>query len=154
MTVNGTGPTYTYGGETGWSGSGGGISNTYPEPTFQLENGFQYPEGKSGRTTPDISSDADPNTGVAVYDPADFGAATPWDEIGGTSLSSPTWAGFVAIADQGRQVLYNEAPLGGPTQTLPPSTPCKTPPTATIPISMTSSRQQLDCTRPCRAMTW
>ena len=119
LTVNGTSPTFSYGGETGWSGSGGGVSNFYPQPTYQLNNGFTYPPGLSGRTVPDISSDADPNTGVAVYDPQDFGAATPWDEIGGTSLSSPTWAGFIAIADQGRQVLYGEAPLGGPTQTLP-----------------------------------
>ena len=38
--------------------------------------------------------------------------------VGGTSLSSPLWAGFIAIADQGR-VLNGLAPLGGPTQTLP-----------------------------------
>ena len=119
LTINGAGPTYTYGGETGWSGSGGGISNTYPEPTYQQQNGFTYPPGRSGRTIPDISSEADPNTGVDVYDPLDFGTSTPWAVVGGTSLSSPTWAGFIAIADQGRKVLYNEAPLGGPTQTLP-----------------------------------
>ena len=119
LTVNGVAPNYSYGGETGWTGGGGGVSNFYPEPTYQLANGFTFPPGLSGRTVPDISSDADPNTGVAVYDPQDFGAATPWDEIGGTSLSSPTWAGFIAIANQGRQVLFGEAPLAGPTQTLP-----------------------------------
>ena len=28
--------------------------------------------------TPDVAADADPTTGVAVYDPYDFGTATPW----------------------------------------------------------------------------
>ena len=69
------------------------------------------------RTSPDISSDA--GTPVAIYDPFDFGTSTPWVGVEGTSISSPTWAGFIAVADQGRQFLYNEAPLDGVTQTLP-----------------------------------
>ncbi len=109
--------------ETGWSygsdsyaptnASGGGISTFYTEPVFQV------PDQSTGfRTVPDVSSDADPSTGVSVYDPGDFGASTPFQVIGGTSLSSPTWAGLIAIADQGR-VLNGLAPLSGPTQTLP-----------------------------------
>ena len=109
--------------EIGWSygsdsfnptgASGGGISTQYTEPSFQ--SGVQN-SGK--REVPDVSSDADPNSGVAVYDPSDFGTATPWVPVGGTSLASPTWAGIIAIADQGR-ALQGYAPLGGPTQTLP-----------------------------------
>ena len=109
--------------EVGWSygsdgfapsaAGSGGISNFYPEPAFQ------EPYQSSGfREIPDVSADADPNTGVAVYDPTDFGASTPWDIIGGTSLSSPMWAGFIAIADQGR-ALQGLSALDGPTQTLP-----------------------------------
>jgi hypothetical protein len=100
--------------ETGWSGSGGGISTFYPSPGFQQNDGFN-----SGgfRTVPDVSADADPNTGVSVYDPYDFGTGN-FAIIGGTSLSSPIWAGLIAIADQGRFV-NGLAPLGGPTQTLP-----------------------------------
>ena len=104
---------YSWGGETAWSGGGGGVSNTYTEPTWQ-----ESVQSTGFRTVPDISSDANPNTGLAVYDPYDFGAATPWDPIGGTSLSSPTWAGLIAIADQGR-VLLGGTTLGGPAQTLP-----------------------------------
>jgi fibronectin-binding autotransporter adhesin len=109
--------------ETGWSygsdslapsgAGGGGISTQYPEPDFQ-----STAQNSGHREVPDVSSDADPNTGVAVFDPFDFGTATPWVPIGGTSVSSPTWAGFIAIADQGR-ALQGYGPLGGPTQTLP-----------------------------------
>ena len=84
-------------GEIGWSGSGGGISQYEPEPSYQ-----QSVQNTGFRTAPDISADADPNTGVAVYDPYNFGTATPWGDVGGTSLSSPLLAGMVAIVDQGR----------------------------------------------------
>ena len=128
LTLGGGPGTFTWVGETGWSynspgnfatsASGGGISNTYPAPAYQSANGINL--GNGFRTVPDVSSDANPTSGVSVYDPYDFGgSATPWDVIGGTSLASPTWAGMIAIADQGRSVLYNEAPLNGPDQTLP-----------------------------------
>src|SRR5262249_13104138 len=101
-------------GETGWSGSGGGISNTYtPEPPWQT--GLT---GQTFRTVPDVSAIADPFTGVAVYDPYDLGQKTPWETIGGTSLSSPIWSGIIAMVDQGR-VINGNAPLNGPDQLLP-----------------------------------
>ena len=84
-------------GEIGWSGSGGGSSQYEPEPSYQ-----QSVQNTGFRTVPDISADADPSTGVAVYDPYNFGTATPWGDVGGTSLSSPLLAGMVAIVDQGR----------------------------------------------------
>jgi CSLREA domain-containing protein len=92
-TYPGTGPS----GEVGWSGSGGGVSQIESEPSYQASvqsTGF--------RTIPDIAADADPNTGVPVYDPFDTGTATPWTQYGGTSVASPLMAGMVAIADQGR----------------------------------------------------
>ena len=48
---------------------------------------------------------------MAVLDPFDFGAATPWGQVGGTSLATPLWAGMAAIADQGR-VLAGGSTLG------------------------------------------
>jgi len=107
------GGTNSWQSETGWSGSGGGISNTYSEPSWQhgLPN-------ETHRTAPDVSAIADPATGVAVYDPYDCGTTTPWQEVGGTSLSSPVWAGIIALADQGR-VLDGSPTLNGPNQTLP-----------------------------------
>ena len=80
--------------EYGWSGSGGGISNTYTEPVWQ------EPFQSTGyRTLPDVSADA--GVGLTVYDPFDFGASSPWDEVGGTSLATQLWAGMLAIANQG-----------------------------------------------------
>ena len=84
-------------GEVGWFGSGGGVSKVEPEPSYQ-----QSVQTTGFRTGPDISADADSNTGAAVYDPYDFGGATPWAAVGGTSLSTPMMAGMAAIADQGR----------------------------------------------------
>jgi methionine-rich copper-binding protein CopC len=107
-TLNITGTTWTS--ETGWFASGGGPSTEYPAPAYQ-----QNVTGYSQRTNPDVSADADPNTGVSVYDPFDFGG---WVVAGGTSVASPVWGGLVAIADQGR-VINGGSPLNGPGQTLP-----------------------------------
>ena len=104
---------YSWGGETAWYGGGGGVSNTYSEPTWQ-----ESVQSTGARTVPDISSDADPEIGLAVYDPFDFGASTPWAPVGGTSLSAPSWAGLIAIADQGLAIPGNGT-LNGPSQTLP-----------------------------------
>ncbi len=71
-------------GETGWSGSGGGPSSYEPKPAFQ--NGISLLSSKRG--IPDVSSDADPNTGVAVY------IAGSWYQFGGTSVACPCLAGM------------------------------------------------------------
>ena len=103
----------SYNSESGWYGSGGGVSDGIePQPAYQ--SGLPY----SNRSIPDVSFDADPDTGVAVYDSYDFGADTPWMQIGGTSLSSPCWAGLIAITNQLR-VATGGTTLDGPTQTLP-----------------------------------
>ncbi|MGO9914062.1 MAG: choice-of-anchor Q domain-containing protein [Isosphaeraceae bacterium] len=104
--------------ETGWSGSGGGISSVYSEPPYQNSAKPPLGTGYDVRTTPDVSAIADPNTGVAVYDTGDFTAPDAWIEVGGTSLASPVWAGIIALADQGRSLIGLPA-LNGPDQTLP-----------------------------------
>ncbi len=109
--------------ESGWGsgttsdangGSGGGISTIFSKPAYQ--SGVTL--GGSFRTVPDVSLDADPNSGVPVYDKYDNGTTTPWDQFGGTSLASPMWAGVLAIANQGR-VNAGLGTLDGPTETLP-----------------------------------
>ena len=102
-----------YSGETAWSGSGGGTSQYEEEPAYQ---GGVQSTGK--RTIPDVSFDADPNTGVAVYDSYNNGSTTPWSQVGGTSLAAPCWAGLIAVANQGR-VAQGGTTLDGPSQTLP-----------------------------------
>jgi subtilase family serine protease len=104
-----------YQGESGWSGSGGGISQFEPQPAFQKG---VVTQSTTMRTIPDVSMDADPNTGVAVFDSFDNGAATPWEQVGGTSLACPLWAGIIAIVNQDR-ARVGLGSLDGPTQTLP-----------------------------------
>ncbi len=55
-----------------------------------------------GRVVPDISMVGDPNTGFLVGETQTFPDGVYYDQyrIGGTSLSSPLFAGFVAVADQ------------------------------------------------------
>jgi hypothetical protein len=104
-----------YLGESGWSGSGGGVSAQELQPPYQ--KGVVTQSGVY-RTTPDVAFDADPNTGFSVYDTFNNSASCPWEQFGGTSDAAPQWAGLIAIADQGR-ILAGESPLDGPTQTLP-----------------------------------
>jgi autotransporter-associated beta strand protein len=107
-TLNLNGSTYL--GETGWSEGGGGTSLYESEPSFQT--GVQ---SSGQRQIPDVSSDADPSTGVAVYDSYESGG---WLGVGGTSVSSPCWAGLIGVADQLRASV-GEGSLDGATQTLP-----------------------------------
>ena len=54
------------------------------------------------RFTPDVSAVADPATGVWVADTYNLPSSNPWVSVGGTSLSAPTWAGLLVLANQGR----------------------------------------------------
>lgn len=90
-----TGTGGTWQSETAWNGSGGGASKYESEPSYQAS---AQTTGKRG--VPDVSSDANPSTGVAVYSKTGWGG---WGVIGGTSVSSPTWAGVFAIANSSRK---------------------------------------------------
>jgi subtilase family serine protease len=78
------------------SGSGGGTSVVYAKPQFQ-----KHIKGKF-RQLPDISMNADPNTGVEVILTPDSipGDAVDVAVVGGTSLACPMFSGFWAIANQ------------------------------------------------------
>ena len=78
--------------ESGWSGSGGGVSQLFAEPTYQSSD-FSL----SGRGVPDVSMDADPSTGVYVYCNRGSACGGLYSGVGGTSLSAPLWAGSVAV---------------------------------------------------------
>jgi hypothetical protein len=101
--------------ESGWSGSGGGVSAYETKPAYQ--NGV-VTQSSTRRTNPDVSYDADPNTGFPVYDSYNNGSAAPWSQFGGTSDAAPQWAALIAIADQGR-IRAGLGSLDGGTQTLP-----------------------------------
>jgi subtilase family serine protease len=79
--------------ETAWSGGGGGCSRY--ETAAPAQSSFsQYGQVKCGgaRATPDVALDADPNSGVSVYDGTPYNGQTGWWTVGGTSASSPMWA--------------------------------------------------------------
>jgi subtilase family serine protease len=102
----------TYGSESSWLGTSGGYSQIEVEPSYQ-----STVQGSGVRTVPDVSYDADPNTGFAVYDSVNDEGYVGWQEVGGTSAGAPQWAAIVAIADQGRK-LAGLSTLDGPSQTL------------------------------------
>jgi len=90
-------------------GGGGGTSYEYGEPWYQegvvpakLAERNTAITGVLNRVEPDISMDADPTTGMLVGETQTFPDGVYYDQyrIGGTSLSSPLFAGVMADADQ------------------------------------------------------
>jgi kumamolisin len=81
--------------ELAWNLAGGGPSPVESRPSYQ--NGIESMVGNA-RGTPDLSFDADPNTGVWVMDSIPMngqGGPGSWWIVGGTSVSSPALAGIV-----------------------------------------------------------
>ncbi|MEX0677546.1 MAG: proprotein convertase P-domain-containing protein [Pirellulales bacterium] len=85
--------------ESAWSGSGGGVSQYEAQPSWQ--NGV-VTQTSTQRAMPDVAFDANPSTGVPVYETFNNSASTPWTKVAGTSFATPSWGALVAIADQGR----------------------------------------------------
>jgi subtilase family serine protease len=83
-------------GETGWSSGGGGCS-LYEAATSVQASFAGYTCGGT-RATPDVSLDADPASGVSVYDTTQYQGQAGWFKVGGTSASSPMWAARAADA--------------------------------------------------------
>lgn len=78
--------------ETTWADSGGGFSTTFPMPSWQSKATASFQQ--TGRGVPDVSADADPQTGYnVVVDGSTF-------VIGGTSAVAPLWAALIACCQQ------------------------------------------------------
>jgi subtilase family serine protease len=96
-TLHFSGSTFT--GETGWSGGGGGCSvYETANPAQSAFGGYAQVNCGGKRATPDVSLDADPASGVSVYDSVRYQGQSGWFKVGGTSASSPMWAGRAADA--------------------------------------------------------
>jgi subtilase family serine protease len=84
--------------EIGWIDSGGGFSHVFDKPEYQ----DTLPAGSTPigtmRGIPDVAFQASSRTAPLVY--ATFDGGGGWFLVGGTSCSSPQFAGLVAIADQ------------------------------------------------------
>jgi subtilase family serine protease len=82
--------------ENTWQDTGGGPSQVEPRPHFQ--DRIDDIVGPA-RGTPDLSFDANPNTGVWVLDTNLFrGRPGGWFILGGTSVSAPSLAGVINAA--------------------------------------------------------
>lgn len=90
--------------ETVWSGAGSGCSVYDAKPTWQADTGC------SKRTVADVSAEADPNTGVAVYDSFAYRGASGWLVFGGTSVASPIIGSVYALAGNANTVTYGSYP--------------------------------------------
>ena len=99
---------FNYVSETSWIGGGGGISDIFAPPKWQVASGavpsatvavatgsgaatgVPDSEAGAGRGTPDVAMSADPASGLSTY----VGGSA--ETVGGTSLSSPLSAGAYA----------------------------------------------------------
>ena len=115
LAVGGTSLNYTAGNsrsETVWSYTGGGVSQYTPTPGYQVPSvpGMGAP---THRAVSDVAFNADPATGqyIAIINPGSN--STAWLSAGGTSLSTPQWAGLIAIANAIRAQSAKQ-PLGQP----------------------------------------
>jgi subtilase family serine protease len=96
----------------GRDAAGGGASVLYPQPSYQagvVPASMATVDGQLDRAVPDISADADPNSGILqgiIKRDHDGGFLYQTFVDGGTSLASPLVAGMVADAQQGESASF------------------------------------------------
>ncbi|GCE08349.1 protease pro-enzyme activation domain-containing protein [Dictyobacter aurantiacus] len=106
------GSSNTYGSESAWgtssnnSGGGGGVSSYFTRPSYQTGTNLT----NANRMVPDISADADPQTGYSVYCTSSGSYCSGWISVGGTSAAAPLWASIAIdlnqyLASQGKPTL-------------------------------------------------
>lgn len=87
-------------------GGGGQVSRLFSQPPYQrgiVPRSISTIYGGKGRAVPDISMLGDPTTGLAVGETEAYPngkRAYVEARFGGTSLSSPLFAGYMALADE------------------------------------------------------
>ncbi len=115
----------TWAGESVWNddregqregASGGGCSLRFPAPEWQHTIADWPSVGcENRRAVADVAADADPDSGVAVYDSVPYPyeengkkrtSVLRWIPIGGTSLASPIVAAMFALAGGSHEVAY------------------------------------------------
>ena len=104
--------------DDGSGATGGGISTAWSMPSYQsgassslhviTSHSSRIPCGAATgsfcREVPDVSADADPNTGYLIY------WQGVWGGIGGTSAAAPLWAAFTALVNASSGC--NRTPIG------------------------------------------
>jgi hypothetical protein len=86
---------FSFGGFSGSGATGGGISDCFPQPWYQVDAGVppSVNDGHRGRGVPDVSANASPNSGYPII----LGGALSFFPANGTSASAPLWAGLIAV---------------------------------------------------------
>jgi kumamolisin len=90
----------SYLGEVAWqdplgqAGSGGGLSNVFSKPSWQVGPGVANGQSSGDRQVPDVAGPADPASGVFVVSDG------KGEVVGGTSAATPFWAGSMVLAEQ------------------------------------------------------
>jgi hypothetical protein len=97
--------------KTGYGAGGGGCSPFFSAPTWQSSVAGWAAIGCSGnRAVADVAADADPLTGVNVYDTTGWSGSKAeekgWAVLGGTSVASPMIASVFALAGGAGGVEY------------------------------------------------
>jgi hypothetical protein len=94
---------------TGYPGAGGGgVSILWSRPSWQVAPGIA--SSASMRMVPDLSTDADPNTGFVEYftgsaqGACHTGCEAGFGSVGGTSIGAPMVSSMVAVGAQGCNV--------------------------------------------------
>ncbi len=105
--------------ETTWADGSGGISayesipsyqSSYTGPVYGAATITALTGGKRG--IPDVSFDANPSTGVSIYDSTAYDGQSGWWTVGGTSVGAPDWAGILAAgAAAGSTALQGDAAI-------------------------------------------
>ena len=91
-----SGPGGAWVSETGWSGSGGGYVSGTPIPSWQQLAGVINSSNlgsTTARNSPDVAAEAD-------FDNVTVDNGSFVTGYGGTSFSTPRWAGFLALVNQ------------------------------------------------------
>jgi pro-kumamolisin-like protein len=88
-------------------GGGGGLSSYFTMPNYQVGPNVVNQNSNGYRQVPDVSADADPDTGYIVYCTVSAtGCVDPscptgcWWGVGGTSGAAPLWAAIAADINQ------------------------------------------------------
>ena len=135
LTLSGTG---AYSSETAWIDSGGGYSRDESEPAYQ-----ESVQTTGLRSTPDVAFDANPSTGVEVYETPPAGSQFPFGSPGTTQVPGRSSVGQASEHLRGRQSspssTRGERSPASPASRVP-LRPCR-PSTASPRVTSTRSHQ-------------
>jgi hypothetical protein len=81
--------------EAVWADTSSGCSTLEPKPSWQRQDA-SAPNGCLNRTQNDVSADANPSTGAAIYNT--YGSTHAWQQVGGTGLAAAIVTAAYALA--------------------------------------------------------